>query len=90
MAPWGCKTKKIENIDPRTCYELQWAQIPGISAKIAKEIVKVYPSWPTFYRAMDEQNTVAEKIQILTTIPMVGRKKAEKIWEYLGSEGSGI
>jgi len=76
------KKKKIDNVDVETCYLLQWCQIPGISTKIAKEIIKVYPSWKQFYKDFNDKSD-KEIIAELCKIPMVGNKKAENIYKYL-------
>lgn len=79
------KKRKIENIDPKTCYLMQWCQIPGISHKIATEICKVYPSWQQFYEAVSSCATEGEKHKLLQNIPMLGSKKVATILEYTGT-----
>ena len=76
------KTKKCkaENIDKATCYILQLCQIPMISHIIAKEIAARYPSWKVLIAALNETE---DKMKLLTTIPMIGSKKAQMIIEYL-------
>jgi ERCC4-type nuclease len=76
------KTKKCkaENIDKQTCYILQLCQIPMISHIIAKEIASRYPSWKVLIAALDATDN---KMTLLTTIPMIGSKKAQMIIEYL-------
>ena len=77
------KKRKIENVDRNTCYLLQWAQIPGISSKLAQQIVAIYPSWSQFYRDMMIYASDIERVQNIAKIPGIGPKKAAHIWEYL-------
>lgn len=74
------KTKKSSNIDKQTCYILQLCQIPGVSHKIATEIAKIYSSIPDLISALHEHQDPA---QLLTSINMVGTKKAKTIIDYL-------
>lgn len=77
------KKKKIENVDRDACYTLQWCQIPGISAKIAQQIVATYPSWREFLQDMEACNTEDERVKKLCSIPMVGEKKARTILAFM-------
>lgn len=77
------KRRKIENVDRNTCYLLQWAQIPGISSKLAQQIVSVYPSWSHFYREMMTLGNDQERVHTIAKISGIGPKKAQHIWEYL-------
>jgi hypothetical protein len=77
------KSKKCENIDPATCLVLQLSQVPGISSKIAAEIVAVYPSLRALIIACDGCDTVEKKKALLEAIPMVGGKKADALIQYL-------
>lgn len=74
------KSKKIDNIDKETCYLLQLSQIPGISKEIAKNIKDKYSSMKIL---LDTLSTSQEPHKILEDIPNIGKKKANKIIEYL-------
>jgi crossover junction endonuclease MUS81 len=74
------KTKKSANITPDVCYILQLAQIPGLSAKIAKDIAKVYPTMFALLTALSAE----EKPQrLLSSIDGIGAKRAARIVEFL-------
>jgi ERCC4-type nuclease len=77
------KSKKCENIDPATCLVLQLSQVPGISSKIAAEIVGIYPSLRALITACDGCDTIEKKKALLGVIPMVGGKKADALIQYL-------
>jgi crossover junction endonuclease MUS81 len=77
------KSKKIENIDPTNCYILQLAQVPGVSVKIAQEIAKVYANMRELIHACDECDTPDKKKSLVSSIPMVGPKKADALIQYL-------
>lgn len=76
------KTKKAENVDPRTCFLLQLGQIPGISRKLAMEIAQRYPSWRALLQAIDEAGDTGG-VKMLSQIPLIGAKKAAVILEYI-------
>lgn len=73
------KSKKICNIDTKTCYIMQLSQIPFISVVIAKNIVEKYPTLRTFLKALDECDN---KLKLLCNIDKIGKNKAIKILEY--------
>jgi crossover junction endonuclease MUS81 len=77
------KSKKCENINTVTCLILQLSQVPGISSKIATEIVGIYPSLRSLISACDACETVEKKRALLEAIPMVGGKKADALLQYL-------
>lgn len=77
------KQKKLDNIDRITCYQLQWCQVPGISQKLAKHIAETYPSWERFYQAMRACADDEDRIRTLCKIPLIGRKKAQTIWDFV-------
>jgi len=77
------KQKKIENIDPATCYIMQLAQIPHISNVIAKQIAAIYPSLTDLFDALRTQNTPEDKVKLLCNIDKVGKEKAKCIVKYL-------
>lgn len=74
------KSRKIDNIDAKTCYILQLGQIPGISSKIAREMANTYPNMVSLIDALQTSNT---PIELLSSIPMIGTKKAKVIKDYL-------
>jgi len=80
VASLKVKTCKAKNINKETCYILQLCQIPTISHIIAKEIAARYGTWKELISALEN---APNKISVLTTIPMIGDKKAKTIIEYL-------
>lgn len=78
--PMKMKTKKIENIDQKTCFILQLSQIPTISTTIAKNIALKHNSMKDF---IEKLNSIENKLEYLQTFDKIGLKKAEKILEYL-------
>lgn len=74
------KTKKIDNITPDTCFLLQLCQIPGVSQKIAEIIRDKYGNMRTLITSLSGSAT---PLSDLTSLPMIGDKKATKICEYL-------
>jgi crossover junction endonuclease MUS81 len=77
------KSKKIENITPDNCYIMQLAQIPGISAIIAKKIASIYPSMRDLVFALERLEDTEARIDLLSSIEKIGKEKAKKILEYL-------
>jgi ERCC4-type nuclease len=75
------KSKKISNIDIKTCYLLQLSQIPNISIIIAKNIEKIYPNLRDLLKSLDETNN---KEELLCKIDKIGKEKANKILTYFG------
>ena len=75
------KTRKIENIDPKTCYILQLCQIPGVSTRIANCIQERYG---TMYELLKALHDTENPIKALTSIQLVGDKKAKVILQYFG------
>lgn len=74
------KTKKIDNIDKKTCFILQLSQIPMISTKIANEIANKHNNMKEFIHCLDEWEN---PIQYLMSIDGIGKNKAETIINYL-------
>jgi crossover junction endonuclease MUS81 len=74
------KTKKIDNITPENCYLMQLAQIPTISAVIAKNIQTMYPTMRDLVYALE---ATEDKIGLLCKIEKVGKEKASKILEFM-------
>lgn len=77
------KTKKQENIDVKTCFQLQLCQVPGISSKLATSIAEVYPSWRALFTALDTHSSLDAKIKMLIQIPLIGDKKAKGFLEFI-------
>jgi crossover junction endonuclease MUS81 len=75
------KSKKIANIDVKTCYLLQLSQIPTISIVIAKNIENKYPTLRELLKSLDESDN---KEKLLCDIDKIGKDKAKKILIYLG------
>lgn len=74
------KTRKIDNITPRTCYLLQLSQIPGVSKKIAEVICDTYPCMS---RLLHTLTASASPELELAKLPLIGAKKAKLICEYM-------
>jgi ERCC4-type nuclease len=82
------KEKKIKNITPLVCFQMQLGQIPYISSSISKNITKTYTSMKAMMADLNQCATQAERLTRLSKIPLVGKKKAISILEFLGfSEG---
>lgn len=81
------KTKKCENIDPATCYKLQLCQIPGVSVRLAEGIAERFPSMFALLKAIEGEETNEARVRLLSTVPLVGAKKAAVILEYLRPSG---
>ena len=77
------KTKKQDNIDVQTCFQLQLCQIPGISQKLATSISEKYPSWRALLGSLNECSSLDERVRLLTKIPLIGDKKARTFLEYI-------
>lgn len=76
------KSKKSDNIDVRVCFELQLCQIPGISKIIAETLSKEHRNIYEFTKKISEMS-LEDKIKYLTSFHNIGKKKAQKIIEYL-------
>jgi len=74
------KRKKIENIDPHTCYIMQLSQIPHISNIIANNISKTYPNM--IYLINNISNS-ENQIKDLCKIEGIGKEKAGYIIKFL-------
>lgn len=77
------KTKRQDNIDVATCYQLQLCQIPGISQKIASAIAEKFPSWKAMYGALNGCDTEEAKVKLICQVPMIGGKKAKAFLEFI-------
>ena len=77
------KTKRQENIDVRTCFQLQLCQVPGISQKLATSIAEVYPSWRSLLDALHTCASHEDRIRLLSKIPLIGSKKAQAFLEFI-------
>ena len=78
LATLKVKSKKIENITPSVCFTLQLSQIPGISTKLAKDIMVVFPTISQLLVALQEKGAKA-----LVDVPGIGLKKAKTIYSFL-------
>lgn len=77
------KTKKIENITPIVCLELQLGQIPGLSNKLAKAIVNALSENDRTMSGLIR--TITNDPTFLNKVPLIGPKKASAIYEFLGA-----
>lgn len=76
------KSRPRDNVTPDLCWRLMLSQIPGISGKLSTEVVKVWPSMTAFVRDLEPLDT-KERIIKLTTVPLLGQKKAKMICDYV-------
>ena len=77
------KTKRQDNIDVRTCFQLQICQVPGISQKLASSICEKYESWRVLLKALDACESFEHKVRMLCQIPLIGDKKARMFLEFI-------
>lgn len=77
------KTRKIENIDPSACYQLQLCQIPGVSHKLAEGIINAYPTLMSFMQHLSTFTSKDAAVKNVAKLPLIGGKKATVIVEYL-------
>lgn len=63
--------------DKLECYEQQLCQIPDISSKTARAIIKMFPSWKTFYEKLNNIEE-EERIKILKGITIQDNKGKER------------
>lgn len=77
------KTKKQDNIDVPTCFQLMLCQIPGISQKLATSISAIYPSWRVLLNALHACHSVDERVKLLSKIPLIGEKKARTFLHFI-------
>lgn len=76
------KSRKIDNIDPPTCFLLQLGQIPGVSHALAKSIADRFPNWRALLAALDACGDETEQVAMLSKLPLVGQKKARTILDF--------
>jgi len=77
------KSKKSHNITPDNCFLLQLSQIPTISHVVAKKIAAIYPSMSVFLCALQKCSSQPERLNLLSSVKMVGKEKATKILLYM-------
>lgn len=75
--------KKRDNITPASCYVMQLCQVPGISVKIAEGIVEKFPTMLGLLNALSGMESDKQRLQCLSDIPMIGKKKAQVLLSYL-------
>jgi ERCC4-type nuclease len=74
------KTRKIENITPKTCYIMQLCQIPGVSKKVAEVIQTAYPTMCALVTKLAES---CDPVKELSKLQLIGAKKAQCIVNYI-------
>jgi ERCC4-type nuclease len=74
------KSRRIDNMTTDTCYIMQLCQIPGVSIKLAKSIQDRYGSLRTLITTLIAS---ADPCKELSSIPLIGTKKAKTIVNYL-------
>lgn len=80
------KCRKIDNIDPTSCYKLQLCQIPGVSYKVAEGIIERYPTMFALMAHLGSFTDKATAVKAIAGIPLIGSKKATTFIEYLRPE----
>jgi crossover junction endonuclease MUS81 len=80
------KSRRIDNMTPVSCFLMQLCQIPGVSHKIAETIQQVYPNMRVLLHAMTACASEKEAEDMLCKMPLIGRKKAQTIVEFLLKE----
>lgn len=80
------KTRKIENITPSIAFQLQLGQIPGISSKIALACIQhsQCTSMKDWILKLTSFSNQIERINYVSNIPGIGKKKAETMLTYMG------
>lgn len=69
------KSQKQANLNKDLVYKLMLGQIPGVSMKLAENIAEKYPNMQSLIANLTIEN--------LQEIPLIGKKKAQNIIEYL-------
>lgn len=77
------KSRKKDNLTPTVCFQLQLGQIPGISATLASSLSQQVGSMRELMEKLSPLDYPAA-IQWLQSVPLIGKKKAEGILQYLG------
>ncbi len=77
------KCRKSDNIDPEACYKLQLCQIPGISYKVADSLIKEFPTLLALMNYIGTFDSKSAAVKEISALPMIGKKKAATIIEYL-------
>ena len=77
------KSKKSHNITPENCFILQLSQIPTISHVVAKKIAHIYPTMRDLLKNLEKCSSTKDKVSILSSISMVGNKKAKSILTFM-------
>lgn len=77
------KQKKIDNIDPCTCYIMQLSQIPHISNVLAKNIATHFPTMKVLIDSLIACNSDEERVKLLCSVEKIGKEKAKNIIKYL-------
>jgi hypothetical protein len=77
------KSRKKDNITPTVCFQLQLGQIPGISSTLAKSLSQRVGSMTALMEKLTPLS-LEEAIAWLQETPLIGKKKAEIICQYLG------
>jgi crossover junction endonuclease MUS81 len=76
------KQQKIKHITPELCQSMILMQIPGISSRLATELIQKFGSVRQLFETLNPLSQV-ERLESLQTIPLLGPKKAHQILEYL-------
>jgi ERCC4-type nuclease len=80
------KTRKMENNTPFICFQMQLGQVPGISSKIVSILCQhtQCQSMKDWIQKLNSFSENTERVTYLSTIPGIGKKKAELLLTYFG------
>jgi len=76
------KSRPGANVTPELCWRLMLSQIPGVSGKLSKELVALWPSMAEFIADLNPLDP-KERIAKLKVVPLLGPKKAAVICAYV-------
>ena len=76
------KSRPGANVTPELCWRLMLSQIPGVSSKLSKEIVALWPSMTLFIHDLGPLED-KERVAKLKAVPLLGPKKAATICTYV-------
>lgn len=76
-------SKRNKNITPALCFQMQLAQIPGVSERIAGTIAGVWSGPNLFYGQLGGMSSDEERRKVLERVPAVGKKLADKIVSFM-------
>jgi len=75
--------KRGKNITPQSCFAAQLCQVPGVSAKIAANLVARWPTMAVLFAEMLPLDREG-RVRALEALALIGKKNAIKIAEHMG------